>query len=281
MFLLKAKSATVERYEHFKQAQTIVEKSLHIQLQQQFRLKFGCCNGFHDLFGGLMVFTDNSIHPSMGIRKLDGTYESPVPFEYNAYSIALINQSCVAVSHKQNAISIVNINTRKIIRTIKTKEMPSGVTTKDGEILYCAIAIGLRKLDFDTEEENTVYYDCSVSKHSKISALNGRICYSNFYKHNLTVLDSEYNVIFKYEDTNMLKGPLGIAIDQKGYVYATGYISENLVAVSPDGKKVDQLLSRDDGLNNPTLLHYDQYSRLIVTIDCWNRKVCKYWVQMK
>lgn len=44
----------------------------------------------------------------------------------------------------------------------------------------------------------------------------------------------------------------GVAVDREGNVYVCGQASNNVVQVSPDGSKVRELLTSEDGINNPT-----------------------------
>ncbi|CAG2251392.1 unnamed protein product [Mytilus edulis] len=45
--------------------------------------------------------------------------------------------------------------------------------------------------------------------------------------------------------------------DHDGNVFVVGYASHNVVVISPDGQRYKQLLTRDDGLNFPQVLHYN------------------------
>jgi hypothetical protein len=50
-----------------------------------------------------------------------------------------------------------------------------------------------------------------------------------------------------------------------GNVYVVGYVSDNVVVISPNGQRHRQLLSDKDGLFKPTILDYDiSTNRLLV-----------------
>ena len=57
--------------------------------------------------------------------------------------------------------------------------------------------------------------------------------------------------IWAFTDENVLRKPMGIALDKNKNVYVAGYETNNVVVLSPDGKNCRQLI---DGLNRPCSL---------------------------
>ena len=53
---------------------------------------------------------------------------------------------------------------------------------------------------------------------------------------------------------NVLRKPAGIALDQNSNVFVAGNGTNNVVVLSPDGKNCRQILTKDDGLNEPCSL---------------------------
>jgi len=57
--------------------------------------------------------------------------------------------------------------------------------------------------------------------------------------------------IWAFKDENVLRQPVGIALDKNRNVHVAGYETNNVVVLSPDGKNCKQILSKFDGLNEP------------------------------
>jgi len=57
--------------------------------------------------------------------------------------------------------------------------------------------------------------------------------------------------IWTFKNENVLRAPVGIALDKHRNVYVAGYITNNVVVLSPDGKNCRQILTKSDGLNEP------------------------------
>ena len=57
--------------------------------------------------------------------------------------------------------------------------------------------------------------------------------------------------IWAFKDENVLREPLGIALDKHRNVYVAGRGTNNVVVFSPDGKNCREILTKSDGLNGP------------------------------
>jgi hypothetical protein len=66
---------------------------------------------------------------------------------------------------------------------------------------------------------------------------NGRLCCINLDGH----------VIYRYD----ISGYRGLAVDQQGHVYISGYMSNDIHRLSPDGTFRDIVLSEHDGVDRP------------------------------
>ena len=65
----------------------------------------------------------------------------------------------------------------------------------------------------------------------------------------------------------VLKGPLGISVDNDGNVYVVGGSFNNVVVISPDGQRHRQLLSSKDGLVKPRVLDYDKSTNRLLVVN--------------
>jgi sugar lactone lactonase YvrE len=71
----------------------------------------------------------------------------------------------------------------------------------------------------------------------------------------LSTLVTSRGTAYKYcrekRNAGPLKLPKGIALDQNKNVYVSGYKTNNVVILSPDGTNCRQILTKSDGLNGP------------------------------
>jgi DNA-binding beta-propeller fold protein YncE len=54
-----------------------------------------------------------------------------------------------------------------------------------------------------------------------------------------------------FKDENVLRKPMGIALDKNNNIYVAGLGTNNVVVLSADGKNCKQILTKGDGLNRP------------------------------
>jgi DNA-binding beta-propeller fold protein YncE len=58
--------------------------------------------------------------------------------------------------------------------------------------------------------------------------------------------------------SDLLKYPQGITVDSNSNIYVAGSKSNNVVVISPDGKRAKQLLGISDGIYSPYAICYDK-----------------------
>ena len=99
-------------------------------------------------------------------------------------------------------------------------------------------------------------------------AISGdKLYYTNYFTHTVTCCDLHSTTQWEFKDKSVLQGPLCISVDSDENVYVVGCLSNNVVIISPDGKRHRQLLSSKDGLKNPPVLDYDRSTNRLVVVN--------------
>lgn len=256
----------------------IIKYTMPKQLQFQERVKvghrnhFGCCT----LPSGIMVVNDYFNDRIKNFNQ-DGTMTPTIKVMEKPYDIAVVNDNQVVISLPWKAsISLVDVNNEKIIKTWSSIPRVAGISYTDGDIIFCVSFTGIKRLNINNKTINDVINDKTVSTYSHAVATHERLYYScSDSTYTVTVLDSGYNIIFKYQDKAVLRFPWGVTIDNYNNVYVTGYWTHNLLEICPDGK-VNQLLSEDDGLYNPTAVHYNCHTKQFIVVVRGMKIVHKY-----
>lgn len=89
------------------------------------------------------------------------------------------------------------------------------------------------------------------------------IFHSNWRDHSVICYDFSGQVQWKYSDL-LLRTPCGITLDSYSNIYVAGYESNNIIAISPDGKQAKELLGASDGLLNPCAIYFDKIKNLLL-----------------
>lgn len=203
--------------------------------------------------------------------------KSTILFKDYPYDVTIIDESRVAVSHlAAETISIVNLSTEKIEKTLSTENNLYGISYINNYIIFCVPRAGLKRLNLTNETIDSVIDDKKVAINSYVVASKKKICYTcPDTSDGVVVLNSLYDVIFKLQDKTLLRFPCGVAIDRNKNVYMIGFESTNLLVITPDGK-THQLLGKDEGLDSPTAVHYNYHTKQLMVVVCTKGKIHTY-----
>lgn len=237
----------------------------------------GCC-----VFpSGMVVALSDSLFATQMITVIspETFSESEIKLEnyYNRYNdLAFFENNKIVVSglsseRERDAISVIDLRTGNVMKTYRLKYTVSGMSITCGIIYVCVSRIGIVKFNINSifKSQSIIRNDADVTDGSRIVASKDRICYTCPGSHFVTVLDSKYDIVFKYQNISLLHGPSGVAIDEHMNVYVAGYGSNNVVFISSDGKYDHQLLSKTDFFHfeNPVSVNYNQDTKQLVVLN--------------
>lgn len=102
---------------------------------------------------------------------------------------------------------------------------------------------------------------------SYVALFGKNLYYVNKIKQILTCCDLESTTPhWTFQYMNIIQNPNGISVDDDGNVYVVDRRSASVVVISPDGQRHREVLSREDGLSDPSAIHYERMTnKLLVT----------------
>jgi len=107
---------------------------------------------------------------------------------------------------------------------------------------------------------------CSLPAYSYVTTYGNNIYYTNKIIQKVTCCDVNGKMQWEFYDENVLVSPRGITTYNNNNIYVVGEWSNNVVVISPDGKKYKVLLSDLDGVSFPSGIHCDRASdQLLLT----------------
>ena len=72
---------------------------------------------------------------------------------------------------------------------------------------------------------------------------------------------------WEFKDERVLRGSVGISVDNDGNVYVVGCNSNNVVVIHPDGQRHRKLLTSTDGMIYPCVLNYDKSTNRLLVVN--------------
>lgn len=236
-----------------------IKVMLHKTINTMVKRTWCCCM----LPDGRTAFADY-LNKIVRIFKTDGskdfdvtTASNPCDIAYNREDTTLIVTS--GQSDKQlQCITIIDIQNKQIKNEIPVAYKYYGVAVKDGKFICCAAGKGIHSINPHSKSRN----DTSDIVCDKIP----KFCYVETFGDKISQTNSTLNSVICYvirgseqwsfKDESVLKGPMGISVDNDGNVYVVGKSSRNVVAISADGQQYKEILTANDDLLDASCLHY-------------------------
>jgi DNA-binding beta-propeller fold protein YncE len=263
-----------------KQAQMMVTElsppmsvqNIQLKLKQEINTNCISIRGCSFLPNGRMVFSCGNSNTVRFICK-DGVELFQIGKDKTGSStydtVYIKDNNTIAVSSgygENRCIVIIDIECQKVMTTISMDTSICGMVVRGRTIYYCTSDKGLYMLNLSDKSVS----DITKSKMSIVNYLAtyaDKLYYTNCSKHTVTCCDLHGTKQWKFKDSRVLQGPLGISVDNDGNAYVVGYISNNVVVISPDGQRHRQLLASKDGLSHPYVLDYDKSTNRLLVVN--------------
>jgi DNA-binding beta-propeller fold protein YncE len=195
----------------------------------------------------LLLCNRQSSHKKVYIYKDYKTYEDEISFTSLPYCITVVpctDKAVVTLPH-EGSIQFINTTNNTKDNKIKIGEECWGVTAVKDKIYiggtYKVLILNtdgscVREITTDDDINYNLLYN-ERNDQLLLRQDGGRLCCMNLDGH----------VIYRYD----ISGNLGLAVDQQGHVYISGYDSDDIHRLSPDGTFRDIVLSEHDGVDGP------------------------------
>ena len=224
--------------------------------------------GFDILPDGKLVFADRQ-RKRLLMFSNNGNYEKDiVRFSGTPYDVSYTGGNIVAVTIlEKHEVVFLNVITNTITNTVDIGHKCWGTD-------FNMNRLAIRVIQPHTSS-HIVYLDSKGKVIDRVNIPGGSSTNISLCDDTIKCTDWITNTIYCYtltgqqiwtfKDENVLREPKGIALDQNKNVYVTGYKTNNVVILSPDGTNCRQILTKSDGLNGPFSLRINlERSELLV-----------------
>jgi DNA-binding beta-propeller fold protein YncE len=217
---------------------------------------------------GKMILVECYTNRRLVILNDDGTLDKviipPCSLGY-PLDVTYLDDRTVAVSIS-TGIEIININTNKTERCINTNQWCYGITYHNGVLLWCEVNRGIQMMKLSDDKITTLVKQIRLPSDSYITTCREKIYQTNPNTKAVTCYTIKGNKLWEFKDESVLNYPVGVTVDNDGNVYVTSYRSSSVVVLAPDGRQGRQILSSDDGLEEPRGIYFDKSKNcLLVT----------------
>jgi hypothetical protein len=247
--------------------------NIQLKLKQKINIKGKTITGCSLHADGRMVFSCSrtntvSFINKEGVELFQIGKDKTGSETYNTVFIKDYNSVAVSSGGGVNrCIAIIDRESQKVMTTISMDTNIYGMAVRGSTIYYCAGSNGLKMLNLNDKSKSNVI-NCSMLGVYYVATSGDKLYYTNINTDTVTCCDLHGTTQWEFKDTRVLHYPYSISVDNDGNVYVVGYDSNNVVVISPDGRRHRQLLSSNDGLKKPRVLEYERSTnRLLVVND--------------
>jgi hypothetical protein len=186
-----------------------------------------------------------------------GNYEKDiVRFSGLPFEVSYTGENIVAVTiSNKHEVVFVNVITNTIINTVDIDHQCYGT-----DFNMNLLAIRVIQLQEPTTD-HIVYLDPKGKWIDRVNIPGKYSTNISLRDDTIKCTDWKTNTIYCYtltgqqtwafKDENLLREPVGIALDKNRNVYVAGKGTNNVVVLSPDGKNCRQILTKSNGLDEP------------------------------
>ncbi|XP_052093244.1 uncharacterized protein LOC127729462 [Mytilus californianus] len=216
-----------------------------------------------------MIFTCYG-NSKIQVLKIDGTLDFTLGPGFITYIHYIEESQTLAVTAGQfsQRIKIIDMKNRKTEKSICVRSMMYGIVHKDGKLFYNGHKGGLCVLNLE-DDSITQLINVPLSRFSSIAIWSDKLYFIN-EDNAVTCCDLQGGIKWKLELDAFLREPRGITVDNYGRVYISGYTSNNIGVISPDGSKHRLLLSDKDGLKSPQTMCFDRKNNKLLVANQLN-----------
>jgi outer membrane protein assembly factor BamB len=188
----------------------------------------------------------------------NGNYEKDiVRFSGIPYEVSYTGENIVAVTiYNKHEVVFVNVITKTITNTVDI-----GYPCYGTDFNMNRLAIRLRQ---PPTSSHIVYLDHKGKLIDRVNIRGAKSTNISICDDTIMCTDWKVNTIYCYtltgqeiwtfKDENVLRTPMGIALDTIRNIYVAGKGTNNVVVLSADGKNCKQILTKRDGLDEPCSL---------------------------
>lgn len=215
---------------------------------------YGCCI----LSDGRMVFT-YFMESTVKVFSDKGFKTVKIPVGYPCHIVYKSEDNTLVVK-SVGSITIIDLEKEQIKKTIKLDSCRNAISLKNRGCFYNCGETGIQMVSLDEETiMNIVKFevtddmpgDCYTAAYGK------QIYHTNWVTNVVTCYDQQGKPQWTFRNTNVLKCPRGICEDNDGNVFVVGSVSDNVVVISPDGRRHREVLGVSDGVSAPFSLSYN------------------------
>lgn len=187
------------------------------------------------------------------------------PFDVQSsgkHLVVTLRQNRAICFIEQHSLETPNINVEQVVfRNINCGSI-GGISCFGDEFAVVVECFGFYILDqIGGVKDKIEIKDCVNIQY--VSYYNNKLYYTKSDENNVYCCNKEGNNLWTFQDTNLIKAPKGITVDETENIYVAGLYSNNVVVISPDGTRCTEILG---SITDMSRIHAIDYNIMTKTL---------------
>jgi hypothetical protein len=213
-----------------------------------------CLRGCDILPDGKLVFADREgkrllMFSNKGNYEKDIVQLSGLPFEASYTGENIV----AATIYNTHEVVFVNVMTNTIINTVDIGHRCYGTDFNMNRLAIRVVPKYSSSYIVYLDPEGTLIDRINISgwTSASISLRDDTIKCTDRVANTIYCYTLTGQKIWAFKDENVIRKPIGIALDKNRNIYVAGNETNNVVVLSPDGKNCREIVTKSDGLYEP------------------------------
>ena len=182
-----------------------------------------------------------------------------LPAIRDSYDVTCIGDTRLAISTGRfQQIIILNIASKKIEKIINTSDWCYGITQNEGSLLFCEKSRGISRVQLPGNNISLLVKQKGFPTWAYVITSEDNIYHTNYKTNTVSCHKINGDKLWEIQDVAIIREPLGVAVDRELNVYVASKDNNNVVVISPDGKRCRTVLGKSDGIDQPTAIYFDK-----------------------
>lgn len=183
--------------------------------------------------------------------------------EHEALDIAVFDSSRAVVTLREGGIQIINIPSLTPGQRIRCDGSFYAVACMNKKIFVKTSYRKLTIIDITGNHQKTIETEYAID----YMCVNKNVIYcSNYCKNRVFAVTTEGSTVFSHELAS-LKGPVGVTVDKRCFVYVAGWLSNNIHQFDEEGNLLAIIGTEKDDIYRPMGLSYNSEEDCLMVIN--------------
>ncbi|XP_063416638.1 tripartite motif-containing protein 2-like [Mytilus trossulus] len=214
-----------------------------------------------------VVLANNSNEEKGGIHIFDesGEYQKHIVCTSKPFGLAVINKSDIAVSfYKEQSIKVYDSESFKVKYVLLEGHCVFGLSVESDCLAAAVRNTGIHFINYSSGKILKIL-PSDIDLLTYVHMIGENTLITDYEKDILYCRNRDGKTVWKYS-SDVMKGPRNMCTDTVGNIFVAAFVSDSIIAISPDGKNSKKILGVEDGLKNPKAICFSESTSTLLVV---------------